>query len=138
MKTLNIIVIDAWEARCNFVTSAEGLDFFGGDFYFFIDEFSPCSMREKIGLEEYIKKIFIKALDDYYSTGFKNEKVTIKNTPEGEEYIYSAEIDCIILLPDFPNYRFKFRGKIERFLDEEILREYAFYDFDYFIGLLKE
>lgn len=126
MKKINVELTDKWTSGCSLISSVEGLK---------IENFSKVhdEIAEILGGYDEInvykfKDEFFLELGIFYSEGFENEKIIIKEKKEdGVVGIYSGSIDCELQLEYTGDITFVVTGKVEREFDTE----HFYYDLEY-------
>ncbi|MBF0781093.1 MULTISPECIES: hypothetical protein [unclassified Granulicatella] len=112
------------------------------DYFIFISEkidFVWDEDTKKILLNAYpnsqieeINDMFKEAISDYFSTDLNNDKISMNITSEGEKCKYYLGLDCMVILPELPDYQFKFSVMMELLLTEERLLS----NFDEYISFI--
>ncbi|MBF0781189.1 MULTISPECIES: hypothetical protein [unclassified Granulicatella] len=114
------------------------------DYFIFISEkidFVWDEDTKKILLNAYpnsqieeINDMFKEAISDIYFSGKlnNNNKISMGITPEDENYKYFFNLYCMVILPELPDYQFKFSVMMELLLTEERLLS----NFDEYISFI--
>ncbi|MBF0781172.1 MULTISPECIES: hypothetical protein [unclassified Granulicatella] len=119
MKTIEVEAYVGWDDRDYFIFMPEKIGFV------WEENIKKILLRAYPNYQiEEINNIFIKAINDYFSTDLNNDKISMNITSEGEKCKYYLGLDCVVMLPELPDYQFKIFVKMERLLTEERLVRY--------------